>query len=372
MATSWKERKKKLQEKTRDSAENREGKNNTVLTFKNLKGREVLWIDKVKFGRDINEFDFIPFIVSTDWYARLKKFSGKLTGLEPGDVDYKLEYPRHNLPTGEKILCLREAFGEPCGVCEERERLMDEKDQEKVVEQLAVKWRCMYNIIDLGADEEIRLWDSSYHLFEKQILTEIHLGTGGLDFFWDIEDGKTVEWRGMQKKIGKWPFVEADRIDFKDRAPYTEAILDEVYPLDLMLVIPTYAQTVAVISGGAVPPDEQEETSSRPPRTSRAPAKEDAPKTRDRGRRFQEPEPEPEPQNKIDISHESCQKTFGVDFDQFPECEKCSNEDYNECQAVFENQTEPLVDPEPEPEPEPEPPARSRRTETSGRTRRRR
>ena len=331
--TSWAERKKKLQDKTRHSAENREGQSSSVLSYKELDGREIFWADKPKSGRNENLYDFIPFVVSEEYYRDMRTFAGKPTGLSPGDVDYKLEYAVHKLPTGESMVCINKCFGQPCGICEERERLFDEGD-EKLAEALKPKWRCLYNIIDLNSDEEIRLWDNSYYLFEKGVLTEVQLGSDGLDIFWDIEEGKTVRWRGEKKKFGKFDFIQADRIDFDKREPYPDEIVDEAYPLDKMLIIPTYEQTVRLITGMPTETNESEEKPFRNTRSRNSDKNQTKERSKNRRSRFEEKEedvPHFEDENKCTEGRE-----FGADFNQHPECQNCPDDIYNKCQIESE------------------------------------
>jgi hypothetical protein len=363
--TSWKERREKLKEKTRESAQNREGKTSTILTYAHLDGRDVLWVDKPKTGRTINKYDHIPFVVTNPDYKNMKKFTGKPTNLDPGDVDYKLEYPVHKLPTGEAFVCLKEGFGEPCGGCEEVARLYDEgtKQSNEAAGKIRARWRCLYNIIDLNSDDEIRLWDESYHNYEKLLLNEVIMGDEGLEIFWDLEEGKTVEWRGDSKTIGanSKPFTQAGRIDFRDRDPYEESILKEAYPLDQMFIKPTYEQTVQMISGAAAETSdegEEKDRSNKSNRRSRPPREQEQAQT--------SVEDDDIPFNDDTEKKKLCSqgREFGIDFNKHPECQNCADEEYNSCQEENENPKEQRRTPEPDPEPE-KPSGRRNRAESS-------
>ena len=76
---------------------------------------------KPSHGQQRNVIDILPFVVSQDWYKRLRTFSGRATGMEVGDWDYKLEIPIHfDIGPGRAaFLCLNQAFGERCPICEE-------------------------------------------------------------------------------------------------------------------------------------------------------------------------------------------------------------------------------------------------------------
>ncbi len=356
----WKDRRDKTAKRTKKSADNREAKLSSMFTFRALSDREVRWADKPQKDRNDNRYDILPFVVSEEWYADLRAFHGKPTGLEVGDVDYKLEYASHSRigPEKTQVLCLRETFGRACPICEERDRLQDNQEEEDpegdIIKNLKPKWRTLYNIIDLNSDDEIRLWDYSYHLFEKILLDEVSLGDGGLQYYWDLEEGQTVIWRGKEKKIpgsnGQTiKFVEADRVDFDNREPYNEDILDEVYPLDKLLVIPSYDDVVRILTGNPI--DNQEE--DQPKKES---------KKRNRGSRYKkEEEKKEEPANNDDNNDNDdndddnapwndddtqCPNDhkFGTDFNTQDECQECPDEVYNSCQ----DESEQLIKKEPE------------------------
>lgn len=343
---SWKEKRNKTAKRTKKSADNREAKSSSMFTFKAVPDKEVRWADKPQKGRDDNRYDILPFPISQEWYAEMRTFYGKPTGLEVGDVDYKLEYASHSRigPEKTQVLCLRETFGQACPVCEERDRLQDNQDEEdpdgKLADGLKPKWRTLYNIIDLNGDEDICLWDYSYHLFEKELLEEVSLGDEGLQYHWDLEEGQTVVWRGKEKKWAGYKFIEAKNIKFEKRAGYNESILDEVYPLDLLLNIPTYDDVGRILTGTP----EEDATPNRGKQTEEK-------KTRSRGSRYQKDKPEekePEdppddtggaPWNKDD---DKCEDglTLGVDFQTDDKCKECPDENYNACEAEAERLAE--------------------------------
>lgn len=243
------DRKQALRDRTRTSQQNREQKStNSMLNFahpivKNDMGIEKVPMYKVKSGRDLNCLDILPFEISEEWYEKLKGFSGNPTGLTSGQIDYKLEVPVHYGigPGNEVFLCLREAFGEHCDICEAMfDELNKDEPNKKISDALRPKWRTFYNVYDYDdPDAGIQIWDFSYHMFEKPMLEDIELDDSNLIFFWDLEDGSTIEFKGKEKKLGKNPFVECQSFDFLKRDPYDDNILDETYPLDCMLNIPT-------------------------------------------------------------------------------------------------------------------------------------
>lgn len=338
---SWKERRNKTAKRTKKSADNREAKSSSMFTFKAVPDKEVRWADKPQKGRDDNRYDILPFVISQEWYADMRTFYGKPTGLEVGDVDYKLEYASHSRigPEKTQVLCLRETFGHACPVCEERDRLQDNQDEEdpdgKLADGLKPKWRTLYNIIDLNGDEDIRLWDYSYHLFEKELLEEVSLGDEGLQYHWDFEEGRTVVWRGKEKKWAGYKFIEAKNIKFEKRAAYNESILDEVYPLDLLLSIPTFDDVARILTGTP----EEDATSNHGRQTEKK-------ETRDRSSRYEKLK-ESEPKDLPDDTdgtpwNEECEDgfTLGVDFQSDDKCKECPDDNYNACEAESEKLAE--------------------------------
>ena len=337
--SSWKEKRNKLRGRTENSAQNSEGNSTSFISKKNLNGRELNFANKPKYGRDTNRYDILPFKVSADWYKDLRSFSGRPTGLEVGDYDYKLELPVHgNVPGCEKsrVVCLKEAFGQPCPICQEMERLMtDEGKNEdiegKIAPSLKPKWRVFYNVIDLNDDQnKIVIFESSYHLFEKQLLMEVNVGDQGLQFFWDIEDdGKTIEWRGERKSFGGHNFVVANRIDFVERKPYDENILDECYPLDQIINILKYEQIQSMMLGvSASPSNNENDTLTTKTETKRSRF----------GRRT----------NRDTVSSNKCSQglEFGKDFSQHGECQSCEDDEYDKCEGLVNNVEEDVFEDE--------------------------
>lgn len=333
--SDWKERRAKLRGRTETSAENSEGKSTSLITGKELDGREMKFAKKPKFGREVNMYDIIPFEITAEWYKDLRTFSGQPTGLEVGDVDYKLEVPVHRtIPGNEKArcVCLKEAFGKPCPVCQERDRLMsdagkDEDPDGTIAKSLQPKWRTFYNLIDLNNDDEIVIWEYSYHLFEKALLLEVNVGAEGLQFFWDIEeDGKTIQWRGKQKSFGGNKFVEADRIDFIDREPYNESILKETFPLDKIINIMDYETIQAMMLGVSADEIAGDDKAEAPAETESKPAAGRSRFGRDR-------------RAPRETAADTCSQglKIGTDFGSQPECQGCPDDEYDKCEAAANN-----------------------------------
>jgi len=200
-------------------------------------------------GKELNLVDFLPFVITQEWYKKLKTFSGLTTNLEVGDWDYKLELPVHKNvgENNDTFLCPRLAFGERCPRCEDMfEEYSKAEPDDKVIKPLKPSWRCWYNIYDYSEennpDGAFGIWeDASYYCFEKEILNEADGGEETI-LFSDIEIGKSIEIKGKEKKLEKNTFTEAGNIEFKDRDPYPEDIVNDTVSFDALVKICTYEE----------------------------------------------------------------------------------------------------------------------------------
>jgi len=243
-------------------------------------------------GKDKNYIDIMPWKITQPWYKSLRTRAGAITGLDVGDYDYKLEIPRHgNIGPGQDLaLCLREAFGKNDPVCEDmfaeyQKRKDGNKEfNEKKARALHSSWRDFYIIYDYDqSDKGFFLWEIAYELFEKYLLDELATAEDGEGIIvpWDLQSGRSVEFKGREKKIGEGPaFIEAEGITFHKRDPYEESILAKIPSLDASLLVPTYEEIRDTYYG--LEPGEDDKLGDRsevqPPVE-----KEPAPRTRTRG-----------------------------------------------------------------------------------------
>lgn len=94
---------------------------------------------------------------------------------EDGDPTYSFEYWAHTNvgQNNAMLLCPMEMYGDPCYICDHRERLRQKGADEEKWKPLYPKRRNLYNILCYDRGEEkkgIQIWDVSYHYFEKFIL----------------------------------------------------------------------------------------------------------------------------------------------------------------------------------------------------------
>lgn len=335
------ERKRKLRQRTQRGVNERElksGGRGSVLDLSKAKGKVIQYKMEAEKGKK-RIIDIIPFIISQSWYKDLRAKSGNPTEVEPGYLDYKLEVPVHrNVGTDNKtFVCRQLAFGKKCPLCEELYAEWDKeesKQSEKKIDALKSSWRNFYNVYDYdGQSREIELWeDQSYELFEKYLLEAMDSNDEGLITFSDLDDGRTIEYKTREKKLGRNIFHETHSISFLKRDKYEEDILEKTHPLDAMLIIPSYEEVAKAHLG--LDNDETQQ-----PETSEPEAEQPV---RRKPRQIDRSEPE-EGKQDTDDSFPECPAggNFGTDCNQLKDCEKCDEDLFKACTKAFEaGQTE--------------------------------
>jgi hypothetical protein len=362
--SSYRER---LRNRTRETVHNKDmrgGGRKSLLDLSIIK--LPVWVPKT--GRDKNYIDIMPWKISQSWYKFLRERSGKPTGLEVGEWNYKLEVPRHsNLgPSKDLAVCIREAFGKTDPPCEDmfaeyQKKRDGSKDfSEKKVIALRPSWRDFYVIYDYDQREKgYMLWEIAYEMFEKYLLDEIKDDENLVP--WDLEDGRSIEFRGREKRIGDGPvFVEAEGITLYKRDPLPESELDKIPSLDAAIVIPDY-EDIRNLYYGLEPEEEKEKETEKP-------KDEPASRTRTRGSEGPAAESKP-PERARDTSPPApgtCPAggTLGVDCGRLEACQKevCDNTTYELC---IKKRDEGKKEPPPEP-PKKEEPASASRSRSRG------
>lgn len=356
----------------------------SVLDFSRAAREINLWTPR--YIPEANAIDILPFIITQDWYRKLRMPSGRLINLEIGDWDYKLQVPVHKSvgANNDTYLCLRESFGGPCIICDEMFDAYKEGDKNKA-RGLKPGWRCFYNIYDYDdLDKGIQLFEISYYNFEAtsnndptrtNLIDSMMLDDKGPVVFYDLEEGNTLALKFKKKLFGKNDFPEILEIKFEDRDPYQKDILQQVYPLDSMLVIPKPEEVQKAhldlegMEGEEVPEGQASEQVQPEPsrtRTRSAPvAKTEETKapepasTSRRSRGESAPpakEPEAPPWDK-DGEWGQCpaKKAFGKNCNSGPECEgkgdnACDEATFAACSEAFTKmQNQPIAEKQPDP-----------------------
>jgi phage pi2 protein 07 len=221
-------------------------------------------IDDVKFfkpkeGKNI--IDIIPYIIKTKNDPLVKTGDAKI-----GDQSYMLDLFIHSNigPTQAQIICLKETFGKPCPICEQRQAFYNEgkKDEAGV---LKAKRQCFYNVRDVkNASDEIQVFNISHFLFQKELIEEAKASSddGGIVDFVDIDDGKSISFRAAETESlinGKTvKFLEYKSFSFKDREdPLDESWVKKAVSFDELMKLHTYDEIKKILFG-----DEDEDTDS--------------------------------------------------------------------------------------------------------------
>jgi len=283
-----------------------------------------------------NAIDILPFEVTTD---------NDPMGAAIGEDQYKLEFWKHNNigPKDAMVLCLQETFNKPCPICEQRKAMLDAGADWKddVVKALSAKRRCMYNVIDVNdPGKGVQLFEQSHFKFEKELFGAAEYKNPDFICFADIEEGYTVTFRGSEETFNRNKFIEPKDFSFEEREPYEETIYNEVYPLDAMLLIPTYDEVQAMFLGV----DEDEDEKEEPKKETKTRKKKIEPKEEERpaGRRRKQSEPESK-KEKPEEDLTGCPHALefglikGSDWDNHDVCKDCEEEIYNECGAIYDD-----------------------------------
>lgn len=220
----------KLEKRVKEGQDRRQG------LQKNIIRAEIDVVNaKIKDGEHI--LDVIPYNAGTH---------DPLT--EEGDPTYTFEYWAHtNVGSNNiMILCPQEMYGDPCYICDHRERLRQKGADEEKWKPLFPKRRNLYNIICYDRGEEkrgVQLWDISYHYFEKFIIAiSKKAGRGGKKSktinFAHPEKGKSITFT-IEPAKSKNDYPTYLGFTFDDRDYNIEQdTLDEAQIIDEIIHIP--------------------------------------------------------------------------------------------------------------------------------------
>jgi hypothetical protein len=260
----------------------------------------------------------------------------------------------------DTVICPR-SVGQPCPICEYREKRAKEGADKEDIKVLYPKPRSLYVVVPLGVkkfEEKPTIWDMSDYLFQDILNDELELDAENR-VFPELETGKTLSLRLKWKSLGGNSYPEVRSITFTDRDPYDEAILDDVPNLDEILKVLTYAQLkdkffeIEHEPDGGTLEEEKEEKEEKPPRrgTPSTKRREESEEVKEeetdtppaRTRKYSEPattmkrkapvaqeeekEEPPTRTKKVESSgKERCPHghKFGVDTDNFEECADCN------------------------------------------------
>lgn len=190
--------------------------------------------------------DVIPYIVSSDKHIDR---NAELGIAVPGEPWYKRPYYLHRNINNESYVCLS-SIGKKCPICEYRAKMIKEGAPKEETGALKPSLRNLYVIVPIGAkdfEEEMHIWDISQAMFQQMLNNELEENPEN-EVFPDPESGKSLRIRFESKTIGKSkPFAEANRIDFVDREEtYDEGIIEKAPDLDTIIKILSYKELEAI------------------------------------------------------------------------------------------------------------------------------
>lgn len=306
-------------------------------------------------------FDIIPFMAGSNYPT-------KDYNINEGDLTYILDIWIHrNVGAANKpVVCPLKNYDLPCPICEKRVEMLDEQGQmekeafKKFKKDNAELWpsrRVLYNVIIRHDEKEekkgIQILENSHFFFEKKMQEVAKRPRGGgLIPYPDPDEGKTV-WMNLKKAGDNW---EVTPPAFEDRKYIiSDEEIEAAHALDNLLALHDYDKIVQIMSITKGKTEDNDNNVEEKPVVNRRELK--AP--------VQEVKQESSMGDDVPTFEENCVNTetgemkcpieaeFGVDFDNYEECDKCAIN--MECKIA----NEPPVQ---EPEPEPVTPVRRKRT----------
>lgn len=264
------------------ASKNRSGGSTTVALPEGFKDMPFF-----KPEKDVYMLDVIGYVITDPNHPE---------GIDPGYIWHSRRYFRHgNIGAEENsYVCLAKTFGKRCPICDyaklgKNNGTLDKKQ----LDELRAKERGLFCVIDRDDKEEkIQLWDVSHHHFGKMLAAELpDVDDPQAAKFYEPDSGYSLRVRFAKESFNGRDFWKPERIDFKTRKQdYPDSILEEVPPLDDILIELSYNQLEEIFVMGDSKGDDEPEPRERS-RRSRG----DDDGDNDRPSRRREPEPEDEP-----------------------------------------------------------------------------
>ena len=341
-----KKRRKLSSDRYKESVKSKDDGGSThrgILDFKKGDYRDVKFY-KPKEGT--NKIIIVPYEIASKNHPKVK--SGKA---EIGDLDYLLDVYVHRYAGANEMdfLCPKENYGKPCPICDMVKTLYSTKDEDdkKKASKLRAKRRVFYNLLEVvkgEVSEEIKTWEVSHFLFEKEMIEEaVDCGDGDdIIPFADPEDGAVIKFRmsiEKSKEYGESPKFKS--FSFLEREEELEDdIIDDAVAFDKCLVVLSPDEILSLYNGGD--DDDEDDEEDEPPKKSKK-KKKPAEDDNDEDDNDEDDEEEEKPR-KSKSSKKSKKKdddnecphgyTFGDDCDEHKECNRCDK--WDECQEAQE------------------------------------
>ncbi len=204
-------------------------------------------VDLLKERKGRIYLDIIPYPITNKHHADIDVEAG----IEVGVVWYKLPFKVHrNIGAGESqtVVCPT-TFGKPCPICEYRNKRAKEGADKDELKALNTSNRVLYAVIprkDKEMEEKFHLWNTSHFFVQDMINKELEEDEA-LYSFPDLEDGYRLNIRFDEESFAGNKYFRPSRIDFDERDPLDEDLLDSVPKLDECLNILSYAELTALL-----------------------------------------------------------------------------------------------------------------------------
>jgi hypothetical protein len=214
-------------------------------------------IFKVKFGERVN-FDILPYRVTDP--KHLDRKEEKERAVEDSLYYYKPYYVHKYVGEENKTETCLKTWGEPCPICEYVDQRKKEGAADDEINKIKAKYWTLFAVVPIDHqeyEEEIKLFNISYFKFMELLLMDLEEKEWHRNFA-DIKNGKTLSVRFSKKSFKGQPFAQATDIEFLERQyEYPDEILEQVPPLDDLLIRRSYEELMARVQG--IPNEETEE-----------------------------------------------------------------------------------------------------------------
>lgn len=220
-----------------------------------------LKIWKCKEGEHI--LDIIPFLAGPNHHQ-----------VKEGEPTYLLDIWIHQKVGMDEndVVCLARNYNEACPICEyiNAQRLNKELDEEseKALTALNPKRRCLYNVVCYDSTREesrgVQLWEVAHFLFEKKILSVARNPRGGgFVPFSSPDNGKSIYFEREGSGITNTQYLGHKFIE--RQSEITDALLEEAYVLDELVIKLSYDQIKEALLGGLTKPEKKSTEESGEP-----------------------------------------------------------------------------------------------------------
>lgn len=309
---------------TKDDGAN--SSSNQIFDFSKVEIKEDLFFTT----KDIQWYriNIVPFEIKTKKHPDVVSGSAKI-----GQYEYVLDFWSHRAvgPGKVDVVCPAKTYNKKCPICEESEAMKSKGDMD-AHNALKARRRVCYNIQDLKNKDidHLQLFMASHFLFEKPLIADAYNTEDGDRIeFSHPEYGTSISFR--TEKGQNW--IEFAGFKFSERDPIPEDLVDSAISLDEILIVKTYDELSELLYGADLADDEEEsEEEEEYVEEDEYDGIEDEDEEEDEEEEEEEP---PKPKRKRKSSKATPKKTpkkknkcphghkFGVDVDEFDECEDC-------------------------------------------------